>query len=412
MLLSLCFAILVLAWYISKRFEETENNQKKYLKLLEQYKKILDMVAIVSKTDLNGRITDVNPLFEKVSGYTKDEVVGKPHQVVRHPSTPREVFQDMWNVIQKGGIWRGILKNQSKNKTRSYINKSVISPIKNEKDEIIEYVSASIDISEVVEQRDAIQNLFLTDSLTGLGSRIKLLDEITKKNQQGCLCLIDIDRFTEINDMYGNQKGDFVLKEVAKDLFELCQDAHNLVYRMHADVFAIYRMNISENDFVYYIQGLLQKLSQKRYIVIKNAITLNYTAGISYGDCELMACADMALKIAKKSKKDIVVYDKNSSMISEFEENNLWMQKLSKAIEEGRIVPYYQPIYDYENEQITKYEVLMRYIEEDGSAISPFKFIDIAKKTRLYPKLTIAIVEQAVAFAKEHKDKVFLSILH
>jgi PAS domain S-box-containing protein/diguanylate cyclase (GGDEF)-like protein len=406
-LIILFIIIIVISWYISMRFEEGENNQKRHLKLLEQYKSILDMVAIVSKTDLRGRITDVNPLFEKVSGYKKEEVLGKAHKIVRHPSTPREVFQDMWRAIQSGKVWRGILKNQSKDKKKSYINKTVITPIKNEKDEIIEYLSASIDISEVVEQRDAIQNLFLADALTGLGSRIKLLDEINKSKKSGYLCLIDIDRFTEVNDMYGNRKGDSVLKDVAKDLSELCEEKDRFVYRIHADVFAIYVIHISREEFETYIYDLLEKLSSKTYTIIKDKISLNYTAGIAYGDCELMACADMALKIAKKTKKSVVVYDKNNSMISEFEENHQWMQKLSKAVDEGRIIPYYQPIYEYKSEKIIKYEVLMRYIDKDGSAISPFKFIDIAKKTRLYPKLTIAIVEQAVSFFNDHRDKSF-----
>jgi len=406
-LIILFVIIIIISWYISMRFEEGENQQKRHLTLLQQYKSILDTVAIVSKTDLRGRITYVNPLFEKVSGYTKEEVIGKAHKIVRHPSTPREVFQDMWATLQNGKTWNGILKNQTKDKTKSYINKTVISPIKNEKNQIIEYLSAGIDISEVVEQRDAIQNLFLTDSLTGLGSRIKLLDEINKSKHSGYLCLIDIDRFTEVNDMYGDRKGDFVLKDVAKDLSELCGGKDIFVYRIHADVFAIYAIHISQEKFEIYIYDLLEKLSSKTYTIIKDKISLNYTAGIAYGDCELMACADMALKIAKKTKKSVVVYDKNNSMISEFEENHQWMQKLSKAVDEGRIVPYYQPIYEYKSEEIIKYEVLMRYIDKDGSAISPFKFIDIAKKTRLYPKLTIAIVEQAVSFFNDHRDKSF-----
>ncbi|DAB32103.1 MAG TPA: hypothetical protein CFH79_05815, partial [Sulfurospirillum sp. UBA11407] len=205
LIVSVLFAIVLsISWYISQRFEEEEGRQKRHLKLLEQYKQILDLSAIVTKTDLSGRIQEVNSLFEQVSGYKKEEVIGKAHRIVRHPSTPKETFEDMWRVIQSGNVWRGVLKNLSKNKKRSYINKTIIFPIKDEFDTTIEYISTSIDITEIIEQRDTLQNLFLTDALTGLASRIKLLNEINKSQTSGFLALIDIARFTEVNDMFGN----------------------------------------------------------------------------------------------------------------------------------------------------------------------------------------------------------------
>ncbi len=403
----LTIIILFFAWNISRRFKKVEEDQVRHFNLLEQYKMILDKSTIVSKTNQGGRITYVNSFFEKVSGYSKEEVIGKPHNIIRHPSTPKEVFEQMWKVIKKGDIWQGLLKNQCKDKSKSYYNRVTIAPIKDENDNILEYISASTDITEIVEQKDKLENIFLTDSLTSLGSRIKLLDIIAESETNGIIALIDIDRFTEVNDMYGNKVGDNILKEVANNIFTFSQEHEVLVFRIHADVFAVYSESYELEKFEKLMKKLVKVISTKKYHSSQADVSLNFTAGIAGGDCEIMACADMALKSAKKNKEALVVYDENNSMLNEFEGNLVWMKKLNTALEENRIVPFYQPIYNFETQKIEKYEVLMRYIEKDGTEVSPFAFLEIAKKTKLYPLLTRKIVKRAVHYFKDHKDIEF-----
>ena len=70
--------------------------------------------AIISKTDLKGIITYVNKAFCKLSGYNKEELIGKPHNIIRHPDMPKSVFRQMWNTIEKGEKFRGFIKNLRK----------------------------------------------------------------------------------------------------------------------------------------------------------------------------------------------------------------------------------------------------------------------------------------------------------
>lgn len=70
---------------------------------------------IVSETDLKGRIIYANNDFCKIAGYTKDELIGKPHNTVRHPDMPKAAFKDLWETLQKGSVWKGIVKNRTKN---------------------------------------------------------------------------------------------------------------------------------------------------------------------------------------------------------------------------------------------------------------------------------------------------------
>lgn len=107
---------------------------------MEKIIALFDNVALISKTDLKGNITFVNEMFCATTGYTKEEVIGKPQNIVRHPDIPKEIFKNMWEQLQKGIAWQGSLKNLAKNNT-PYFVKATILPIRNNENEIIEYAS-------------------------------------------------------------------------------------------------------------------------------------------------------------------------------------------------------------------------------------------------------------------------------
>lgn len=92
---------------------------------LKQYLDIVNRVAIISKTDSKGHITYVNDIFCEISGYTKEELIGKPHNIIRHPEIPKDLFQNLWETISKGETWKGKLKNLSKNGEAYYVDANV-----------------------------------------------------------------------------------------------------------------------------------------------------------------------------------------------------------------------------------------------------------------------------------------------
>ncbi|PNV84513.1 MAG: hypothetical protein C0627_00665 [Sulfurimonas sp.] len=125
--------------------------------LLSQYKKVINTSSIVSKTDTKGIITYVNDKFCRISGYERAELLGKPHNMVRHSDMPQAVFKDLWSTIKKGDIWRGIVQNRAKN-AESYFVDSTVIPILNQNQEIIEYISIRHDITEQIQHKKAIEN--------------------------------------------------------------------------------------------------------------------------------------------------------------------------------------------------------------------------------------------------------------
>jgi PAS domain S-box-containing protein len=131
---------------------EFKNEQK----LLEQYKSIIDISASVTKTDTNGIITYVNDSFCKMTGYSKDEVIGKGHNIIKHPDTKNKLHKEMWSTISNKKIWRGRVKNLKKNR-EAYYEHLVIVPIVNEENIIQEYIALKQDITELSTQKEQLK---------------------------------------------------------------------------------------------------------------------------------------------------------------------------------------------------------------------------------------------------------------
>ena len=150
-----------------KKFKQTLGdalalvNQKRELELsnliLSQYKHAMDESAILSKTDRDGIITYVNDKFCDISQYTRVELLGQPHNIVRHPDVPSSVFKDMWDTIQSKKQWNSTTKMRAKDGSE-HIFDSLIVPLLNTDGEIIEYIGIKHDITKLEHYKEDLQN--------------------------------------------------------------------------------------------------------------------------------------------------------------------------------------------------------------------------------------------------------------
>lgn len=199
--------------------------------LLNQYKKIIDVSTIVSKTDAKGIITYANDVFCEISGYKLNELIGKPHNIVRHSDMSQEDFKNLWKTIKSGNIWRGQIKNLKKN-GEYYVVDATISPIYDANDKIVEYIAIRKDITteydnkneletqskQILEQNIKLQKLASFDGLTDSYNRRALedifkttLEEHINIDMDMSVIMIDLDHFKNVNDNFGHDAGDNVL---------------------------------------------------------------------------------------------------------------------------------------------------------------------------------------------------------
>lgn len=128
---------------------------QKQKKELERYLKAIDNVAIISKTDLRGNITFANKIFCEVSGYTKEEVMGQSHNMVRHPEMPSTAFKELWDTIQSGHTWQGKVKNRTKDGSTYYVNATIIPLYDDANENINEYMGIRfITTDDEIEKRE------------------------------------------------------------------------------------------------------------------------------------------------------------------------------------------------------------------------------------------------------------------
>ncbi|MDR9499517.1 MAG: ATP-binding protein [Hydrogenovibrio sp.] len=142
--------------HVTKLFNQMLGFTDKLIFDLNYQKLAIDKTLIISRADKFGTITEVNDNFCKISGYSKDELIGQPHSIVRHPEMDSAVFKNMWETIQSKQVWQGEVKNRHKDGSSYYVMSYVI-PILDRKGELKEYLSIREDITLIVELRETLQ---------------------------------------------------------------------------------------------------------------------------------------------------------------------------------------------------------------------------------------------------------------
>jgi diguanylate cyclase (GGDEF)-like protein/PAS domain S-box-containing protein len=396
--LAAALAVLVGLYFAARSLRLERVDQRRVLEL-EQYKRLLDEVALVSRTDPEGRITYVNDRFCQATGRTRESVVGLPHSVERHPSTPKEAFADLWATIKAGKVWHGVIKNRRADGS-SYFKSAAIMPIQDETGAIVEYIAAGLDVTELIEQRGKLERAFHTDPLTGLGSRIKLLEDIDRAASPA-VALLDISDFSRINDAYGEEAGNAVLREFGGRMAAAIEREALGSYRVYADTFAILADGVDSFDLVKRLKAIRERVVQQPFAVGADQLPVNLRIGVACGNKDVLAYADLALGAARDRDIDLFTYGSGDESLSEELLKSVGaLKRIHSALRSDRVYPVFQPISDARTGEVAKYECLMRARDEEGVELSPAEFIPVSKKTRLYPALTRAMVEKSIqAFA-------------
>lgn len=117
----------------------------------------LDRVMVISTTDLQGNITYVNDLFCKLTGYSREELLGKPHNIVRHPDVPKSVYKQLWDTIKAGETWSGAFPNVGKGGAL-YVVDTTIQPVLDSEGKIVEYISIRRVINDLMADFDQLES--------------------------------------------------------------------------------------------------------------------------------------------------------------------------------------------------------------------------------------------------------------
>lgn len=252
---------------------------------------------------------------------------------------------------------------------------------------------------KVNEKTIELRKQLYIDSLTALPNRLSLINDINGV-KDGALLIVNIDDFREINDFFGHEAGDNVLKKFSNRLKSMYDEYDYIeIKRLSGDEFALYFMKKpSLEHFIQTAQKLVHDIEKIILFHENSEIAIRVTIGGAYQIKGALEKADIALKLARKQQKSFLLYDENSKIEEQYKDNMEWVKKLKKAIEQDKIVPYFQPIYDNDLDKVASYECLIRLIDNNSNVIAPSQFLTIAKKSRQYYKLTKIMVNKSCQY--------------
>ena len=250
--------------------------------------------------------------------------------------------------------------------------------------------------TQLLEYTKELQTMLYTDALTQLKNRTALLRDKNEGNPL-VLILMNIDRFSQINNLFGENFGNKVLIAFSELLQHNLQAHKNCdVYRLGGDEFVILSHEKNAKKLTNNVANIVKYIHDTPLEIDDQEIALSISVGISYEEpSQMLPTASMALKAARRSKKSVLFYTKELSLNNEYENNIRWIREIKEAIKEDRILLYYQPIMDNDNNKINKYETLIRLLDKEGNIIAPSHFLEIAKRSKLYKKLTKIVIEKS-----------------
>jgi len=239
------------------------------------------------------------------------------------------------------------------------------------------------------------------DHLTDLHNRIAFERQI-QTIEKPHLLLINIDGFKYINDIYGNDIGNFILKELANLLKSILKDTdNNRIYRLGGDEFGVLFSDISNKKALDIAKKLERQISKHSFVI--EDLTLHLLVSIASNSiAPILENTDLALKLLKQDNvKRVLEYKEELHLQSNVKENMKIVSQIKSAIEEDRIVPFFQPIINLKTSKIEKYEALVRLKLDENNYLSPFIFLEISKKSSYYHTITEIMIEKTMKMAKE-----------
>jgi len=357
---------------------------KTTLHFLQEYEDLTNSSAIVSKADTNGNITFVNDKFCNITGYKREEIIGQNHNFLKHPDVPAEFFFEIFDTISnKKEIWNGILKIISKD-TKSINLDTTIKPILDDNGEVIEYISMSRDVTDIINPK-------------------KQLNDTIKTLQKPLVIYMKIEEYDILEELFDTDTIEKVQEKIAKYLQTSMQDIcyFDKVFQLGNGEYALaqeedYCFNNSHKIFIHKLQLFQNKVRNDKIDIGAIDYDINLLISISYSCEQVLESAMLGIKKLLQSKKNFIIANNLAQEKREIAQANIkTINMIKKAIQEKKVISYFQPILNNETLEIEKYESLARLVNEDGEVLTPYYFLEVAKKSKYYPLITNIVLEHS-----------------
>jgi len=268
-------------------------------------------------TDVNGIILSVNPAFSYITGYSPEEAIGSTPHMLKSYRQPEDFYATLWTKLKEQGKWSGEIWNRRKSGD-IFLVRVNINMVKDEDDQVIRYISVFSDITDLWHKDESLKHLAFYDALTDLPNRTLLMERLgqkiissTRKKNKIAVLFLDLDGFKLINDSFGHNVGDELLKVIASRLLALLRQS-DIVARLGGDEFIFVVDNPKKKEEIVHLAERIIEAIKKPIEVDTNSLQIGSSIGVAVfpedgATCiELIEKADLAMYQSKASQQSFI----------------------------------------------------------------------------------------------------------
>jgi len=369
-------------------------------------------------TDAHRAILRVNQAFTRITGYSREEALGKQTSLLKSGLHGASYYEDMGKQLEANAFWQGEIWNRRKN-GEVYPEWLTITAVKNASGKVVNYVATMLDITQRKATEAKLEHLAYHDPLTGLANRRLLIDRLqhslqakSRSNLYGAVLFLDLDDFKTINDSSGHGKGDLLLQVVAKRLAQSIRKGDTLA-RYGGDEFVLLLEELSDNIRETAIE--VQMIATKILADLRAPYDLEHleyhssaSIGITLFDKQNTSAEELLKQV------EVAMYEAKSSGGNSyrfFDKDMLDIVNTRAALEadmrqgllQEQFVLYYQPQVNSSG-QITGAEALVRWQHPQRGLVPPSDFIPLAEESGLILSLGAWILKTACAKLAEWQN--------
>ena len=400
-----CVFLIIIYWLYRLNSEVALRKEaEKSLKLSSRV--FSDTLEGITITDANKNIVDVNPAFSDITGYSREEVLGKNPKLLNSGRQVPEFYTDMWLKINEQGYWQGEIWNRKKS-GEVYAELLTISSLTDTNGNIVNYVGVFSDITSSKQQQEQLQRMAHFDVLTGLPNRALFSDRFHQaiahsKRSESLLavCFLDLDNFKPVNDNFGHDVGDELLIEVANRI-KSCIREEDTVSRQGGDEFTLLLNNIvSFAQCEHTMERIHHSLAQP-FIFHGQSHNITASSGITLyplddGDADtLLRHADQAMYEAKQTGRNRY-HLFNAEEDQETAHKHHRLSEIEQALVNGDLCLYYQPKVNMVTGEVFGAEALIRWIHPEKGVIPPLEFLPLIDGTDLEIRIGDWVINEAI----------------
>ncbi|MDB5581172.1 MAG: hypothetical protein JWR80_6348 [Bradyrhizobium sp.] len=366
-------------------------------------------------TDPDGLVIEINPAYQRATGRSREEAIGKSFYLTGRDSQLDEFYQGLWSELKAEGYWSGEI-NERRRDGQVFPCWALFNVVRDEDGHPTHYVCVMRDITKLKENEHELEKLAFHDSLTGLPNRalfkdrlnVALAGAIRQRTILGVICL-DLDRFKYVNDTLGHAAGDKLLIEISQRIGK-CLRGSDTLARMGGDEFTVLLPHLAtEGDAVEIASRIVESAGQAVQLGDQMAY-VGASIGISYfpkdgDDAEAMQKnADMAMYEAKAAGRNQYCVFSPDMRTKGNRRLSLSVQ-IGNALINNEFTLVYQPMLNSSTGRPEGVEALIRWQTADGDWIAPGVFIPHAEQVGLIKKLDCWVLERACSDAKNWQER-------